>query len=237
VSLTVPPGYADPNEDTVDFTLPVVNEPPGIGIANWGPLVCGPDIDQLVLSTMKTWAPTYLNRLRIERNLSFQPSTPRVYANTFAGQEFLDHRLPAVIVMTAQLAAAEGGTDRMYQGTWAVRMATVLRAKNPPSTRFLAGLYEGIFRRLALQKVRGAPIDSLHYQGMRYEEVPDATGAGRYSLAAISLFQAYTDQIVQPLPGPDQPDAETYLDEATITEVDIEVLGEQMPPITSGPGG
>ena len=92
-----------------------------------------------------------------------------------------------------------------------------------------------VFRRLVTQQARGGSIDSLHYQGMRYEEVPDSTGAGRYALAAISLFEAYTDQIVQPYAGPDIPDATTYLDEATVTEVDIEVLGSQLPPITSGP--
>ena len=221
---------------TVAFSPPAtVTRAPGTGIANWGPLVCGPDIDQEILSTVKKWAPTYLGRIRTERGLGFQPATPRIYANTFAGQEFTDHKLPAVICMTAQLTAARGGQNRTYEGTWVVRMATVIRAKTPPATRFLSGLYEGVFRRLVLQQARGAPIDSLHYMGMRYEEVPDASGAGRYSLAAISLFEAYTDQIVQPYAGPDIPDATEYLDEATVTEVDIEVLGSALPPITSGP--
>jgi hypothetical protein len=205
-----------------------------VGIANWGPLTVGPDVDNAVLGALKTWAPTYLNQIRVERNLSFQPAVPRVYSNTFAGQEFMDHRLPACICITAQATAARGGPNRCYEATWQCRLATVLRAKNPPSTRFLAGLYEGVFRRLVLQKARGdgvdeqqdGPINDLHYMGMRYEEVPDATGKGRYSLAAVSTFEVYTDQIVQPFGGPDVPDADVYVDEATVTEVDIEVLGE-----------
>ena len=204
-----------------------------VGIANWGPLVIGPDIDNQILGALRQWAPTYLKAIKAERELSFQPAIPRQYVNTFAGQEFLDHRLPCVVCITAQATAVRGGANRCYEATWAVRLATVLRAKNPPSTRYMAGLYEGVFRRLVLNKARGAPINDLHYTGMRYEEVPDASGDGRYTLAAISLFEVYTDQIVQPFAGPDIPDADTYLDEATVTEVDIEVLGYQMPPITS----
>lgn len=197
-----------------------------VGIANWGPLVIGPDIDNAILTALRDWAPTYLTQIRKERGLSFQPATPRRYVNTFAGQEFLDQKLPACVCITAQATATRGGANRAYEATWAVRLATVLRAKNPPSTRYMAGLYEGVFRRLVTQKARGGPINDLHYQGLRYEEVPDASGNGRYTLAAISLFEAYTDQIVLPYAGPDTPDADEYLDEATVTEVDIEVLGQ-----------
>jgi hypothetical protein len=196
-----------------------------VGIANWGPLVIGPDIDNEILGALKTWSATYLKQIKVERDLSFQPAIPRRYVNTFAGQEFLDHLLPCVVCITAQCAATRGGADRAYEATWAVRLATVLRAKNPPSTRYMAGLYEGVFRRLVTQKARGDAIDSIHYLGMRYEEVPDATGNGRYTLAAISLFEVFTDQIVRPYGGPDVPDAAEYLDEATVTEVDMEVLG------------
>ena len=196
-----------------------------VGIAKWGPLVIGPDIDSAILTALHDWAPTYLKQIRVERDLSFQPAIPRQYTNTFAGQEFLDRKLPCCVVITAQCVATRGGANRGYEATWAVRLATVLRAKNPTSTRFMAGLYEGVFRRLVTQKARGGPINDLHYTGMRYEEVPDATGDGRYTLAAISLFDVFTDQIVQPFAGPDIPDADEYLDEATVTEVDIDVLG------------
>ena len=76
-----------------------------IGIANWGPLVVGTDIDDELLATCRTWMPTYLRQLAIERDLSFNLAKPRTYANTFEGQEFLDHQLPAIISTTAQLTA------------------------------------------------------------------------------------------------------------------------------------
>jgi hypothetical protein len=203
------------------------------GLADWGPLVIGSDVDNAILGALKTWAPTYLTQIRTERGLTFQPAIPRVYANTFAGQEFFDHQLPAVICMTAQLAVTRGGSDRTYEGTWASRLATVIRAKSPPATRFMAGLYEGVFRRLVTQKARGNPINDLHYLGYVYEEVPDATGQGRYCLAAVSRFEVYSDQVVQPYGGPNIPDATQYLGGANVTEIDLDVLGETVV-VTSG---
>ena len=199
-----------------------------VGIANWGPLVISSDIDDHVLAAVKTWMPTYLKQIYKERNLTVKPALPRTYAATFMGQEFLDHQLPAIIATTAQSTAMVGGSNMLYDGVWSLRLATVLRAKRPPVTRYLASLYEGVVRRLVLQQARGGPCNDIKYAGMRYEEVPDVTGAGRYCLAAISTFDIFTDAIVQPYAGPDVPDADVYLDEATITEVDIEVLGDML---------
>jgi hypothetical protein len=197
-----------------------------VSIANWGPLVIGPDIDDAVLGAVRTWAPTYFRHIKTERNLTIGLVPPKMYTTTFAGQAFLDNQLPAVVAIATQAVATLGGQNRTYEATWAVELATVLRGKNTQSTIWLAGLYEGVLRRLVLQKARGAPIDDLHYTGMRYREVPDATGNGRYLLAGVGLYQVYTDQIVQPYAGPQVADATTYLDEASITEVDITVLGE-----------
>jgi hypothetical protein len=201
---------------------------PTVGLADWGPLVIGSDIDDFVVATIKTWAPTYFTQTRKERGLVKSPALPRTYSNTFMGQEFFDHQLPAVICTTANLVVTKGGSNMIYEGAWPLRVATVVRAKRPPVTRFLASLYEGTMRRLVAQKVRGGPVNDIHYEGFRYEEVPDSTGQGRYALAAISLFQVFTDQVLQPYAGPDQPDMDEYLDEATVVEVDIEVLGEHV---------
>ena len=201
------------------------------GLADWGALVLGSDIDDAIIDTCKTWSNTYFDQMRIERNLSFSPAPPRTYANTFMGQEFFDHQLPAIIITTAQLNATKGGPNLDYQGTWQMRVATVIRAKNPPATRKLSALYEGTVRRMLTQKAAADetnPINDLHYDGFGYEEVPDATGQGRYALAAISRFQVFTDRVVQPFGGPDVPDAESYLDYPPVTEIDIDVLGETL---------
>jgi hypothetical protein len=208
-------------------------------IANWGPLVIGTDVDDAVISTMQKWAPTYLKQAKLARNLSYTPAMYRTYANTFAGQEFLDHQLPALVAVTAQATATRGGRNMPYEATWTTRVATVVRGKRPAATRFLASLYEGVQRQVILQKVCANPADgpanSVHWQGTAYELVPDGTGQGRYLLAATSVLQVFTDMAVQPYAGPETPDATTYIDEATVVEVDIKVLGSQMPPITSGP--
>ena len=88
-------------------------------------------------------------------------------------------------------------------------------------------MYEGVVREIVLEKAgsEDGPIDGLRFQRMYNEVVPDATGQGRYILAAVCQFQVSTDVVVQSYGGPDIPDADEYVDEATVVEVDIDVLG------------
>lgn len=206
------------------------------GIASWGPLVIGTDVDDQLLATLKEWMPTYLRQYHDERALAFNPARPRTYANTFEGAEFLDHQLPAIVCTTANLQATIGGPNVPYTGAWQSIVACVVRGKTPAATRYLAAMYGGCVMRCVLQQ-RGdedGPLDDIKLTSARYEQVADATGQSRWLLAAVCQFSVYTDQIVQPWPGPDVPDADVYLDEATVTEVDIDVLGSQLT-ITEGP--
>jgi hypothetical protein len=204
-----------------------------IAIANWGPLAIGTDVDDAVLATLKTWMPTYLRHFHDERDLAFMPARPRTYANTFEGQEFLDHQLPAIVCTTASLQATRGGPNVPYQGAWQSLVAVVVRGKQPAATRYLAAMYGGTVWRAVLQKARGGVLADVHLTSARYEQVPDATGQGRWLLAAVAQLAVFTDEIVQPWAGPETPDADTYLDEASVVEVDITVLGEKLT-ITSG---
>lgn len=77
-------------------------------------------------------------------------------------------------------------------------------------------------------------LNDLHLTSARYEQVADVTGDSRWLLAAVSQFAAFSDEIVQPWAGPDQPDADVYLDEATVVEIDLDVLGSQFT-ITEAP--
>jgi hypothetical protein len=199
-----------------------------IGIASWGPLAIGTDVDDALLATLKKWMPTYLRQFHDERALAFNPARPRTYANTFEGHEFLDHQLPAIVCTTASLQATRGGPNVPYQGAWQSLVACVVRGKQPAATRYLAAMYGGTVARCLLQKGggSGAALNDLHLTSARYEQVADATGQGRWLLAAVHQLAVFTDEIVQPWGGPDVPDADTYLDEATVVEVDIEVLGE-----------
>jgi hypothetical protein len=195
------------------------------GIANWGPLVIGTDVDDLLLATLRQWMPTYLRQFYRERNLGFLPAPPRTYANTFEGQEFLDHQLPAIVCTTASLQATVGGPNVPYQGAWQSLIACVVRGKRPAATRFLAAMYGGTVARVLLQKAAGVAVNDVHLTSARYEQVADATGQSRGLLAAVVQLEVFSDQIVQAWGGPDVPDAEPYLDEALVVEVDIDVLG------------
>jgi hypothetical protein len=207
-----------------------------IGIANFGPLAIGTDVDDALLATLKTWMPTYLRQFHDERDLAFHPAKPRTYANTFEGAEFLDHQLPAIVCTTASLTATRGGPNIPYQGAWQSLVAVVVRGKQPAATRYLAAMYGGSVARCLLQKGGGAGgvCNDLHLVSARYEQVADATGQGRWLLAAVHQLAVFTDEIVQPWCGPDVPDADVYLDEATVVEIDLDVLGSQMT-ITEGP--
>jgi len=196
-----------------------------VGIADWGPLVISTDIDDATVELLRTWMPTYLRQFGQERALTFNLALPRFYGNTFVGQEFLDRQLPAVVVVAARGAAMRGGQSQAYEGIWSLEVATIVRGKRPPATRFLASAYEGITRRLIVQQAGGDPMNHVSPTGMRFEQVPDGTEDGRYLLAGISVFEVRTDKVVAPTAGPNVPDADEYLDEATVVEVDIEVEG------------
>ena len=196
---------------------------PTIGIASWGPLVVATDVDDAVIAQLRTWMPTYLRQAGSERNLTFNLARPRTYANTFQGQEFLDHQLPAIVCTTASLQAARGGPDVPYKGTWQSLVACVVRGKSPAATRWLAAVYGGTIARLLMQQQGVA--DGVRYISARPEVVADATGQSRWLLASVNTFSVISDEILQPWGGPDVPDADSYVNEATVVEVDIEVLG------------
>lgn len=194
-----------------------------VGVADWGPLVIATDLDDATMAQLRKWMPTYLRRVVSERSLPFNLALPRTYGNTFAGQEFLDHQLPAVVAVAARGSSMRGGPNKAYEGIWTLEVATIVRGKRPPATRFLAALYEGVTRRIMVQQAGGTPLDHVVPTAMRYEQVPDGTKQGRWLLAGVSVFEVRTDKIVAPSAGPDIPDADVYLDEATVVEVDIEV--------------
>ena len=208
---------------------------PVTGIANWGPLVIGTDVDDQVLATLRTWMPTYLRQYRSERSLSFNPALPRTYANTVEGHEWLDRQLPALVCTTASLQATAGGPNIPLGGVWQTLVACIVRGKSPAATRYLAAMYGGTVARVVLNKGRGGALNDVRLSSARYEQVADATGQGRWLLAAVHQFSVFTDEIAQPWGGPDRPDADEYVDEATVVEVDIEVLGETLT-IASGGG-
>jgi hypothetical protein len=205
-----------------------------VGIANWGPLVVGTDVDDEIIATLRKWVPTYLAQLRIERNLSFNLARIRTYANTFEGQEFLDHQLPAIVATTANLTAAQGGPNTPHQGTWQSLVACVVRGRSPAATRYLCALYGGTVARVLTQQ-SGSVQQGVRYPSMRYEPVVDGTGNSRWLLAAVNEFDVYSDEILQPWGGPDKPDADVYVDEATVVDVEITVNGELIAIPAGGP--
>jgi hypothetical protein len=203
-----------------------------IGYADWGPLVASTDVDEKILELARTWMPTYLRRLKEERDLELQ--NPREYATMLTDEELLDHPLPAVVSKTAEMASAQGGMEKMYAGEWTTEVSVSVRGRDPRETRRTASVFEAVTRRLLTQHGRGTPLDWIHYTGMRLDQVPGDDRAGRYVLKATSIFQVWTNQIVDPTAGPDIPDADTYGPWPLARTVDVDL---QKLPLEEEPDG
>lgn len=202
-----------------------------IGLASWGPLVASVDVDDAVLEVCRTWMATHLRRLQEERGIELK--VPREWAIALTDAELLDHPLPAVVSETAQMDTAprsvQGGSGRFYGAAWRVAVSVTVRGRDPRETRRHASLYEGVTRRLMVQHAAGeGPLDWLHFTGMTLAPVPGDQRAGRYLLKGTSNFLVRTDNVVDPLGGPNEPDLPDYVYPRAET-VEVDVVKEPLP--------
>lgn len=205
-----------------------------IGIADWGPLVTPVDVDEAILDELKIWLPTYITRMRVERDLPASLPHPRFYGNTLETDELMDHPMPAVVVTTAKAIKTLGGPNYRYEATWEVAVTLIVRGRLPKETRKTASLMEGALRRCMLQKCRQNPtsragiLNSTDWIETELAPVKDnSEGAGRYLAAGLGKYNVVTDAAVQGFGGPDVPDADSYVPLATVTDVEIDVESEE----------
>lgn len=197
------------------------DEPELLGRVGPDPLVASSDVDQKVLEIMQIWMATYLRLLKDERGIELQ--RPREYATMLTDAELLDHPLPAVVASTAALTAQTGGMEKIYAGQWTTEVSVSVRGRDPRETRVTTSLFEAVTRRLMVQKARVTPLDHIHYTGMRMDQVPGDERAGRYVLRSTAIFQIWSEAIVDPLAGPDIPDADSYGPWPTSQTVEVDV--------------
>lgn len=180
--------------------------------AEYGPLVVETDVDDAVIAALRSRLPSHLSEIERHRNLTapegYDHYLPRPhnenYANTLDDDEFMDHRLPAVIVTTARTTGEpqQDGEGIIY-AAFSVVVSAVVRGRTPPETRKTAALYGGAVRRLLTQHqdLDGFSGD-LRWIGGNVAPVQDTTGAGRYLAASINEFTVYVDQVMQAGVGP-----------------------------------
>jgi hypothetical protein len=202
---------------------------PSLSLGDFGPLVLSTDVDIELIAKLKLWLPTYLRWLS-PRVLSGKPlPTPRSYTNTIETAEFIDNQLPAMIVTTTSASAAIGGPNTFYDVAWRTAISCVLRGRRPSEARRIASAFGGAMVLCVTQKGRDPVVcNAIRYQTFDIAAVPDATGQGRYLCQATAVFTVHTDVAVQGSGGPAEPDADTYLGDALVTEVDVDVAGSEL---------
>lgn len=198
-------------------------------LAHFGPLIVETDIDDAVVSVLRTWLPTYLGQIEVERSLT-PGYLPRPvagsYANTLLDDEFLDHQLPAIIVTTAQTQGTpEKSGDGVYYASWEVVVSAIVRGRKPPETRHTAALYGGSVRRVMVQQLP----DSVSWESGHVAPVSDPTSAGRYLAAAINHFRVEIDEALSVQGAPTVPDAPPYVDGVPVKKVTNTFEGVPLP--------
>lgn len=179
--------------------------------ADFGPCIVETDIDAAVVKLLLRWFPTHLAQLEVERG--FNPGflsrpKPESFANTLDEDEFLDHRLPAVIVTTAQtVGAPEKDGDGFYYAAWTCIVSAVVRGRTPPETRSFAALYGGAVRRImaSMDALDGNIAGESRWVAGNVAPVRDSSRRGRYLAASINQFSVYVDRIFQQGTGPSLP--------------------------------
>jgi hypothetical protein len=212
--------------------------------ADWGPLIVETDVDADILLLLRTWLPTYLGRVEDERGEDRHALARPVeesYANALEDDEFLDYRLPSIVVTTAApVGTPERDGNGLYSAAWSVVVSAILRGKTPPEARRDAALFGGCVRRILVQQALPTLPGAVEWAGGRVAPVMDTTGADRFLAAGVNTFTVNIDDVLDadggpagdPYPDPDPTDPDTaYTPLATVEAVNLHVDGR---PIIEG---
>ena len=194
--------------------------------AAWGPAIASVDVDNAVIGMLKTWLPTYLRFVALNKGLSYKFAEPKesAYANTISDDQFLDHGLPAILVGTARTQGEVQRTSDGYVPTWLVATSAIVRGRTPSETRALASYYDLAIRMAMVQKpsLDGFAVETHWMSGGEVRPLADPSGQGRWLGEGASQFSVVTDPAVAFTEGPVEPNQEPYEDFPTVQVFDIE---------------
>lgn len=179
--------------------------------ADFGPCIVETDIDAAVVALLIRWFPTHLAQIEREREFTaglLSRPKPESFANTLDEDEFLDHRLPAIMVTTAQtVGEPEKDGDGYYYATWNCVVSAVVRGRTPSETRTFAALYGGAVRRImaSMDALDGNIAGASRWTSGQVAPVRDSSRRGRYLAASINQFSVYVERLFQQGTGPQLP--------------------------------
>ena len=182
----------------------------------FGPVVIATQFDEAVQNTLEEWAPTYLRF--IERQLGLEPewlSNPRSYVVTSDWDHFPEEKLPAILIMSSEIAKPEMDGRKEYRAHFPIDIGIFVSAKDRKSTEKLAKYYGAAIRTLLLQngslstkaqreaKAPGIAVTTA-WEGEKFD-VHEADTSQRTIGTAEVKFSTEVRQIVTRLGGPKEP--------------------------------
>ena len=144
----------------------------------FGPIFDGSLLTRAVMATLKTWYPTYIKEIEIQRGWpTGQIPAPKTYTERWAFDSYPDDKMPAVVVVCpgmAQPPRADG--DGTVNGWWALGVGIIAAASTEDNSERLAKVY-GAGARLILSQ-KGWLDESWEFNGCEvmdesYIDVPD----------------------------------------------------------------
>jgi hypothetical protein len=182
----------------------------------FGPLVVATELDQAIKATLEEWMSTYLRY--VERHLGLGPDwllSPRSYTIAPDFDHYPEEQLPALLIVTKEIAHVEMDSRRQYRATIPFCIGVFVSAKDRLTSDALAKYYGAVVRPLISQK------GSFATKEQRENEEPGIavttawagekfgvheTDASRRTIGTAEVeFATEVRQVVQRFGGPKEP--------------------------------
>jgi hypothetical protein len=144
----------------------------------FGPIFDGSVLTRAAIATLKTWFPTYIKEIEIQRGYrTGEIPKPKTYAERWAFDSYPDDKMPAVIVVSPGMSdPPRRDGDGTASGWWILGVGIIAAASTEDNSERLAKIYGAGARTILEQK--GWLDESWEFNGCivmdeSYTEVPD----------------------------------------------------------------
>lgn len=199
----------------------------------FGPIIDVDTVEQAVAETLRTWAPTYLAKMEVEKGYTrgtVQPPLAVLASSEFGAYD--GTQLPYWLVVSGgTVGKPERRGDSTYAATWSLGIAPVVSDVDEFQTRRLASTHAGAVRgALAQHKSLKSDLHpegfakSVAWRGESYADLPFLAQRNLGSMRVI--FEVTVDGVVKEYAGPREPIPNPTTepippDFGEITEVDV----------------
>lgn len=193
----------------------------------WGFIKTGTDLENAARNTLRTWVPTYLREIELQKELGTSGVLP--LPQSYLVAEELDQQqgneLPAIVLLSPGLS----GNRPMQEGDGTIRayfhlgIGVLVAANNSENTKRMVRLYTAVVRAIMLQKQSlGDFANGVTWLDESYDDkfpFPDnlTISAGQV------LFEVDVPDVTNRFGGPINPDTPPGSAWGTVTSAEIEV--------------